>query len=182
MSQITLTTSRKRLQDLEHVTQLGEENGVSKTRSVLAVVVLVLGFLCAGTTAASAAPSCSGYGCDGQWPDQTGCAATASTPRGVTIYDGIISIGRIELRYSSSCRTVWARIISWQHGGVGEFAQIFRNSDGAQWSCSSYVWSSALNGNSCYTRMLYDGGVTSYAYGASPNQSGRLFFGKTQSY
>jgi hypothetical protein len=124
-----------------------------------------------GTDTQNVAPrvTCSGYGCDGQWPDISGCANTAITAESTTIYWGDNeAIGRIDLRYSTACRTVWARVLSYYDGGVGETATVIRNSDGADHSCYTYLYSQLLGAYSCYTEMLYDGGVTSFANGYSP--------------
>jgi len=72
---------------------------------------------------------------------------------------------QILLRYSPSCRTVWAHIegaapaIPGQQAGGS--ALIYREQDGAGIRC--YVGS----GSSCVTNMLYDGGLTSHATGTN---------------
>jgi hypothetical protein len=43
--------------------------------------------------------------------------------------------------------------------------QVKRNSDGGYQSCLGFTWTSSLGGYSCYTPMLNDRGVTSYATG-----------------
>jgi hypothetical protein len=49
--------------------------------------------------------------------------------------------------------------------------------------CDTHVYSSTLGAYSCYTKMLYDGGVTSFAQGWSPTPSGTLVIkGVTGSY
>jgi Protein of unknown function (DUF2690) len=116
---------------------------------------------------------------DGQWPDQSGCASTGITAASKSIYDMEgVKVGLIELRYSTSCRTAWARIRSFitDYGGQGESAYVHRNSDGKTFGCTSNVYSSALGAYSCYTPMVYDGGVTSYAQGSSPGSGGGLLF------
>jgi len=106
---------------------------------------------------------------DGADPNTTHCANTASTKRSATIYrqgnrtnDNII--GRIELRYSSSCRTVWGRVVIFTDS-ASDYVEVVRNSDGAVQGCYDAFWQSSLGGYSCYTPMLNDRNVTSYATG-----------------
>jgi Protein of unknown function (DUF2690) len=55
--------------------------------------------------------TCSGNGCNGLDPEQTGCAADAYT---VKVSGGTVSFrtGSVELRYSPRCGTNWARVSS----------------------------------------------------------------------
>ncbi|TMF45805.1 MAG: DUF2690 domain-containing protein [Chloroflexi bacterium] len=55
--------------------------------------------------------TCSGDGCNGLDPEQAGCAADAYT---VKVSGGKVSFrtGYVELRYSPTCGTNWARVIS----------------------------------------------------------------------
>ena len=143
-----------------------------------------------GTAAASSdAPrsvtphvSCNGYTCDGQWPDISGCAATAITPVPIApITNNGTVIGQVELRYSTACRTVWARVENWS--GLREQANVLRitGPSGAQ-VCDTNYWSSTLGAYSCYTRMLYDGGVTSDAQGGVWDGNGNSHINKTASF
>jgi hypothetical protein len=130
---------------------------------------------------ASPASATSGYGYDGQWPDISGCDSSAITAEQATIYQGNATIGYIQLRYSTTCRTAWARIISYYNNGVGEKAGIERNSDGKFYNCYTATAYSG-GGYSCYTQMVYDGGVSSYAWGWSPNWYGSSANASTPSY
>jgi hypothetical protein len=47
----------------------------------------------------------------------------------------------------------------------GDFAEVVRNSDGAVQRCYEAFWQQSLNAYSCYTPMLNDRNVTSYAEG-----------------
>jgi hypothetical protein len=100
-------------------------------------------------------------------PASTGCANTAETVASAAIYDssGTAKLGYIELRYSTACQTVWARVTTYggyvpgDHGAAD--ATIHRNSDGAELTASfSYAGQTSV-----YTNQLNDAGVTSYAYG-----------------
>jgi hypothetical protein len=72
--------------------------------------------------------TCSGNGCNGLDPEQTGCAAGAYT---VNVPGGTVSFrtGYVQLRYSPTCGTNWARVIS-TSGSVQLTASIRRTTDG----------------------------------------------------
>lgn len=105
---------------------------------------------------------------DGSDPNTTGCASTART-----IYSLDLS-GRalVELRYSTACRTTWARVTKYSSdssnctiGATGmQFncvsARITRKSDNQTYPCSTRA-----NERSCYTKQVNDAGVTSFARG-----------------
>lgn len=61
--------------------------------------------------------ACSGAGCNGTWPDQTGCADGAYTVRQSwpTSYPGL----KLELRRSDHCSTFWAR--SWNYTAAYQY-------------------------------------------------------------
>lgn len=117
----------------------------------------------AGVSAATVTPAlaatCSGHGCDHQNPYGAGCSNGSEI-----IYDEQLNgaTAHVRLWYSPSCRTVWASIYDAPApDGTGEgYAEIHRNSDGLTLECQVQQ-----GDNNCYTNMLYDGGVTSYAYG-----------------
>ncbi|MEU6976013.1 DUF2690 domain-containing protein [Streptomyces sp. NPDC046371] len=124
---------------------------------------------------------------DGADPASTYCGGTTSTPRSAALYDPRFGnhVGTIDLRYNSGCRTVWARItLDSPQGWCGDSAagqpcataEVIRNSDGASLSCQV-----PQGGTSCYTRMLNDAGVSSYAQGITYT-SGGLKYTQTGSY
>jgi hypothetical protein len=102
---------------------------------------------------------------DGQAPASTSCWNDRRIESSTYLYSGSYqSDAIIDLYYSPSCRTTWARI---EHGtiaqpgdNIGGIAQIIRNSDGRTYSCN--VTSTS---GTCYTAMVNDANVTSYAYG-----------------
>jgi hypothetical protein len=63
-------------------------------------------------TAQSALTSCTGAGCNGLDPSTTPCASGATTVATKPIYrnNTNIQIGYVELRWSSTCGTNWARV------------------------------------------------------------------------
>ncbi|MGH8794697.1 MAG: DUF2690 domain-containing protein [Stackebrandtia sp.] len=119
-----------------------------------ALVLLALGF---------ARPvEASWHGLD---PAGTDCVADARTEDSAAITFGEHRLGTIELRYSPSCRTAWARLSNHMthvpaaaHAG---YAEIVRNSDGSTYTCDSPHGQNTV----CWTKMVNDSGVTSYAYG-----------------
>lgn len=133
---------------------------MSTRKSLLSALVLLAttaSALVAAPGIAQAAPY------DGGNPVSSGCARSVITARQATIYADGTPVGVVQLRYSTSCRTVWGRTIAY-YSPKG-LTQVKRNSDGAYQSCVGFTWVSSLSGYSCYTPMLNDRGVTSYATG-----------------
>ena len=96
-------------------------------------------------------------------PISTGCSASATTPRTAYITYGGFNIGQVLLRYSTSCRTTWAKVNSFvtpcaADGNGCFYAQIYRNSDGYLLSRTSPTGTSTV-----YSNQLNDAGVTSFA-------------------
>jgi Protein of unknown function (DUF2690) len=134
----------------------------------------------AATRPATPEVTCSGHGCDGKDPESTGCASTAITAEYANIFDAYAErIGQLQLRYSTACRTVWARVIAF--GSTSGSALAERNSDGLGYTCTGLTYSQTLGAYSCYTLMLYDGGVTSFASGAI-SEYGDTYTARTASY
>lgn len=141
--------------------------------SMSALAAFLVPSAASATTDAAATVRCSGSSCNNTDPASTGCSATATTVKEVEAYeaDGSgIAVGYIDLRYSTACRTTWARFVAFYPSEDGEIdgaVSLVRNSDGRSESCQAYntSFSSTLDGYTCYTDQLYDGGVTSYASG-----------------
>lgn len=106
---------------------------------------------------------------DGEDPIASGCANTAITARSTAIYVNDTRVGTIELRYSTACRTVWGRVLSTGPYGT---ARIVRTSDWEWDTCASASWNSSLGKYTCYTPMLNDAGVESYAQGTASMSNG----------
>jgi hypothetical protein len=60
------------------------------------------------------ATSCSGTGCTGQDPQATGCDNGASTVASTQLKGWFGPIGEVQLRWSPTCQTNWARVVSWE--------------------------------------------------------------------
>ncbi|MGN6300883.1 MAG: DUF2690 domain-containing protein [Angustibacter sp.] len=132
-------------------------------RAALAGVAALL--MAAGSTAAAQAAN---FPHDGNRAYEDGCRADQQT-----IYHRLIkkdgnAIGYVDLMYSLKCHTAWAHVHSsitvvnqtWVTHGL-----IHRNYDGKQFPCTGTEGS-----NDCYTAMVYDKGMTSWARGTiDPN-------------
>lgn len=96
----------------------------------------------------------------------SGCSSSAFTAKSAGLNNSSGNYGIIELRYSSTCRTVWARVTS-TYGvacvpgddGCAD-AEVHRNSDNRKLYCTSLPGT-----KTCYTYQLNDAGVTSHAHG-----------------
>ena len=110
------------------------------------------------------------YPYDGQDPVASGCSKSSTTIDSRGLFDG-----EVELRYSTACRTVWARVTI----GTGSvdhsyalWAEIVRPNDGSELVCNyggPGTFSNSTNGGEtgCYTPMLDDAFMTSYATGGA---------------
>lgn len=106
---------------------------------------------------------------DGQDPISSGCANSAITARSNAIYVGGTQVGTIELRYSTSCRTAWARVRSTGPYGT---ATVTRTSNWDWYRCDSLSWNASMGQYTCYTQMLNDAGVESFARGSASMSNG----------
>lgn len=126
-----------------------------------------------------AAPSASAAQYDGTDPVSTGCGNTA-----VTIFDKAVGPdgAHVQLRYSTACRTTWAKLFGGNAGSPGDcaasFTYVHRNSDGKQYRAT---WNSADSG-SIHSPQLNDANVTSYAFGSVDECFAGPFTAKTGSY
>jgi hypothetical protein len=132
-------------------------------------------------TATACSPSSHGNWCNGTSPQLTGCAATGIRAPGVPvsyIYSGSTQVGYVELRFSTACRTTWARVFyltgfgstSWIGAGIVR-------SDGTSYdygvddTCTmgqygdTFCRDNVGPGVGVYGYQVYDGGYTSYAMG-----------------
>ncbi|MFJ9908893.1 DUF2690 domain-containing protein [Streptomyces sp. NPDC101152] len=134
---------------------------VNKRLSIGGTVVSLTAAVLVGTGGSAQAAT---Y--DGQDPIASGCAASAITAEQNNIFiPSGIAVGVIQLRYSTACRTVWARVVSTVPNGEAEVGRNPPNS-ASQWCGGSNLqWSSTVGDYTCYTPMLNDANMTSYAYG-----------------
>ncbi|MFI2206649.1 DUF2690 domain-containing protein [Streptomyces sp. NPDC020192] len=109
------------------------------------------------------------YAYDHEDPISSGCADTATTARSTAIYVNSTQVGTIELRYSTACRTVWARVRS--TGPYGD-ATVTRTKDWEWDRCTSLSYNSSMGQYTCYTPMLNDADMQSYAAGSASMSNG----------
>ena len=123
------------------------------------VIVLVLAFVTAGVTARSVYAACGGLPWDGSNPHTTGCDANASTICSAPLCDawGQICGGKVELRFSHTCKTAWSRMTGGFPGGWAE-TRIHRNQDGCTYTHFGFFTAG-------YSAQLYDGaGWSAFAH------------------
>ncbi|AOL27934.1 MULTISPECIES: YjfA family protein [Bacillus] len=114
---------------------------------------------------------------DGKSPYYNDCASTGSTKKSSNLVNASNQvIGVVELKFSSTCKTAWAKITmnNTLTSGFEANAEITRNTDGKRYNCDSAGGNGkAVAGQkSCYTPMVYDlDPRTSYAFGkySGPN-------------
>jgi hypothetical protein len=151
---------------------------MSKTKVLrIAAVGLIAAGLQAGFIGSASAASLPR---DGQDPIAAGCSGDARTIYSNEISNNGNALGYIDLRYSPSCRTTWARIRDF-YANSSDTAHIVRNGDNAGYDCGPTSWSGSLNAYSCYTPMVNDAGQTSWAWGAA-YQNGIGYTQTTASY
>jgi hypothetical protein len=119
-----------------------------------------------------AASTCYASSCEGKDP-AVYCQGDAQTLESVLLGQALL-----ELRYSRTCRAAWARISNAPYiefESVPGWARVHRNSDGKEYGCTVQP-----GATKCYTAMVNDANVTSYAYGEW--DSGTYFYsGRTAS-
>ncbi|MEU6349437.1 DUF2690 domain-containing protein [Streptomyces sp. NPDC047072] len=118
---------------------------------------------------------------DGADPVASGCANTAVTARHTWMALNGYVAGRIDLRYSTACRTVWARVVNFKRDGGGAKVARQTGPDAAA-SCTVSQYSSSLGGYYCYTEMLDDAGYVSTAAGWVVDPSGSKWYASTTAY
>ncbi|MGS2587524.1 DUF2690 domain-containing protein [Streptomyces hebeiensis] len=121
--------------------------------------------------------SAQAHAYDGTDPSATGCSSSGRTVASAALTNRPgNSLGTIELRFSSSCKTAWARITlrlqQWDCGSAAGLAcskaWVVRNNDGRTYSCTVYTGQTQ-----CYTPQVYDYDPnTSYARGLSDAATG----------
>jgi hypothetical protein len=104
--------------------------------------------------------TCSGNGCNGLDPEQTRCAAGAYTVR---VSGGTVSFrtGYVELRYSPTCGTNWARVFS-TVGNARLTVSIRRTNDGLFYFTIGFA-------TRLWSPMVYALNVPAKACGSSNN-------------
>ena len=131
-----------------------------RRNSLIGIGLAVVAAMGLAAPAASAAPSRAATSVgDGSDPNDTGCASSAWTQYSVPNPTGIG--GTLELRYSLSCSTAWARFTCEQDpNGFGCSSYkiyVRRDQDGVNYGVTvSFPTSTPIN-HQLYTRQLNDG-------------------------
>src|SRR5437868_12525411 len=97
-------------------------------RKVIGIAISTVSLLAATSALALSTPGTANAATyDNQWPDDTGCSNTA-----VTVRTTSTATARLELRYSTACRTVWARLTVHPNALIKDpQCWVVRNSDGS---------------------------------------------------
>jgi len=97
---------------------------------------------------------------DGKSPYYDDCAASGVTKKSLRINNSDGSYANLELKFSTKCKTAWAKItLSRPAKTNGEAtALVVRNTDNKQYHCGSTGGNGEINigQTSCYTPMVYD--------------------------
>ncbi|MFG2332772.1 DUF2690 domain-containing protein [Streptomyces sp. NPDC048604] len=157
-------------------------NARDTIRRSLAVTAVASALLVALPPSAQAAPAgatggCWHTGCDGKDPAAY-CQGDARTVGSFSLPSGS-GYRVVELRYSPSCEAIWARMSKGYYdvnNAAAPHTKIIRNSDGRSYQCTV-----PYNGGSCYTAMVGDHNVTSYAYGLYDGST-YVYTGRTGNY
>ena len=115
-----------------------------KLTMLMTTVALIFGGALATASPASAV-TCYGDYCSGKQPDQTGCAAGAVTVDAVDFRGG-----RLELRWSPTCKTNWARLQVYP-GGFAYTLSAVQDTGYTQ----SVQWPAGAGQGTYWTPMIY---------------------------
>lgn len=131
-------------------------------RKVIGIAISTVSlFAATSALALSTAGTANAATYDYQWPDTSGCQNTA-----ITVKTTSTPTALLELRYSTACRTVWARLTVYANALIKDpQSWVVRNSDGASTGGAVKVTTPTPPDGSItvFSRMLNDANVTSYA-------------------
>lgn len=125
-------------------------------RALLVGSLAIAGSTMIGATAAHASVSCYGDYCSGLDPETSGCSAGATTLW--SAFDSWTG-AQVELRWSPTCKTEWARANSTAPGWI----KAVQSTGYTQWGTltttgSPYSWSRQIySPNKCVTASAYFG-------------------------
>lgn len=132
-----------------------------------------------GVTVLEARPAQASVGCYGDWcsgkdPEATGCAADAETLAESEVFqdstvvdadgghDQQDSVGELQLRWSPTCKTKWARLAL--HKAADITGVVAKQDTGYKQSFHTGGWWGATGPSISYTPMIYSPGEPVYAY------------------
>ena len=146
-------------------------------RATLAVMLGLTAALGLATSAQAAS-----FPHDGHHPRDDGCRADQQVIYHTLIKNGSTAVGYIDLMYSVHCHSAWAHVHGTrvvQNQTWVPHGYIHRNYDGKEYQCTT-----GEGEQDCYTPMVYDLNMTSYAKGIiDPNGATNTeFTARTPSY
>ncbi len=128
----------------------------------LASSILAASLFSAGTLAplsTALAVTCSGYGCDNTSPVSTGCSSSATTKRTTNMYNNqwpYNLVSKVELRYSSTCHTVWSRVVLLSDEGATDvYTDVTRRITNPDTGAKTYKTASDVDYNLWYPASAY---------------------------
>jgi hypothetical protein len=136
----------------------------------LALTLIAFSCLLVSTRPAAAAVGCTASQCDYESPTQTGCSNDAITAEHIDLKEWDLGgyYGTVQLRYSPTCRTAWAKVIMPVPDGYDVLAKATLTTTNANGQ-RTLGCNVQLGNPDCETNMFYDHSdtfnVTSTAYG-----------------
>jgi hypothetical protein len=184
VTQITLNINQLRVILLGKIhKKLGVAVKVKKIATVISSAAIVASSFVGVTAMATPAfaVGCTGGGCDARDPQQQGCSADAytaySTVDGVKKYASFTyGNAKVELRYSPSCYSFWARVTIITAGWPGNWLYGLGYDNGvrvdASWNERIPIHTLQSPGNAAWTAMWGRRSAARYSYGAQIGQEG----------
>jgi hypothetical protein len=122
---------------------------ITSPRRVLVALLALGAMLVAGSGTASSALAVGCYGdyCSGRDPEATGCSADAFTIANDDFFANNHQLDFIELRWSPTCKTEWARVRS-DYGRSFNWMRVVQSTGYTQWTIGN-------NGTYAWTAMIY---------------------------
>jgi Protein of unknown function (DUF2690) len=124
-----------------------------RRRATVVFVALSLSatMVAAATASPAGAASCSGDSCSGRDPQASGCSSDA-----YTAYSTNLGSAQLQLRWSPSCQTNWARLIVYPQGwGCFIYGQLSAVQDTGYMQWSEAPWTCGSGGATYWSPMSY---------------------------
>ncbi len=128
-------------------------SGMKKLASILSSLLTAIALVVGGTVllaAPASAVSCYGDYCSGQDPDASGCSAG-----GITTKSWGNSSFILEVRWSPTCQTNWARLTMYPHTGCSPAGTLTAQQDTGYTQSRSIGSSCSSAGYTRWTPMIY---------------------------
>jgi len=158
-------------------------------KSVVALIAFSLGipFTLLGHATPAFAASCYAASCTGHSAGSEGCSADAVTAEQAYIYDDRqtnVVVGIIQLRYSPTCRSTWAKVIGYVddtgYRTWGGATIVSTSNSIPPYNCTADTYNSTYGGWACQTVMIDDlNPLKSWADGNAPTYDHSSSFADT---